>query len=155
MMTSNTENTQNTGTPSNPGKKNRLKSAGIIIVTLIIGMVLGGLITARIVHNRVDRIAAVRSHRGFTRFIERSIEYESPEQREQVGEILDRTADSMFRHLRLSRQQTMQILDSARTDLREVLSQEQMERLDKRLRRHRRKHPLGRGEEPPHRRRRP
>lgn len=145
----------NTEISDNSGKQNRLKSAGIVIVTLIIGMVLGGLITARIVHNRMDHIADVRSQRGFTRFIERSIEYESPEQRREVGRILDRTAENMFRHLRLSRKQTVQILDSARAKLGEILSEKQMERLDKRLRHHRRKHPIGRSEDSTRRRHRP
>ena len=154
-MTDKPDTPDSPGTSSTSSKRNRLKSAGIIIVTLIIGMVLGGLLTARIVHDRMDRIAAVGSHRGFTRFMERAIKYESPEQREQVGEILDRTADSMFRHFRLSREHTAQILDSARTELREVLSAEQMERFEKRLRRHRRKHPMRQGEEPPGRHRRP
>jgi hypothetical protein len=135
--------------------KNRLKSAGIIIVTMIIGMVLGGLITARIVHDRMDRIESVRSQRGFTRFIERSIEYESPEQREQVAKILEGTAESMFSHLRLSREQTRQILDSARVELRKVLSDEQMERLEKRLRRHARDRPGRHEEERPRPKRRP
>ena len=123
----------------NTGKKSqmlaRLKSAGIIFVTLIMGMVLGGLLTARIVQSRIDEVAALRSQHRFTRFIERSIEFESEEQREQVSEILDRTAGRMFDHLRSSRREARSILDSARAELGEVLSKEQMERLERRLRR--------------------
>ena len=139
----------------NTEKSNRWKSAGIIILTLIIGIVLGGLVTARIVHQRMDDIAGVRSQRGFTRFIEKSIEYENEEQRQQVAEILDQTAESMFRHLRSSRRQSREILDSARTDLSGVLSEEQMEKLEKRLRRHGRDRPMGPGDGPRRKRRRP
>lgn len=122
---------------------------------MIIGMVLGGLLTARIVNDRMDHIESVRSQRGFTRFIERSIKYESPEQQQEVAEILEGTSERMFQHLRLSRQQTRQILDSTRAELGEVLSEEQMEKLEKRLRRHRRDRPMRGGEGPPRRRPRP
>jgi hypothetical protein len=135
----------------------RLKSAGIIVATLIIGMVLGGLLTARIVQNRIDDVAALRSQKRFTRFIERSIEFENEDQRRQVSAILDTTADRMFEHLRSSRQEARTILDSARSQLGEVLSEQQMEQLEKRLHHRRGKRPPGpafEGPPPPHRRRR-
>jgi uncharacterized membrane-anchored protein YhcB (DUF1043 family) len=139
----------------NTDKSNRWKSAGIIILTLIIGIVLGGLVTTRIVNKRMEDISTVRSQRGFTRFIEKSIEYESDEQRQEVAKILDRTAESMFQHLRLSRRQSRDILDSARTELSGVLSEEQMKKIEKRLRRHGRDRPMGPQDGPPRKRRRP
>lgn len=136
--------------------KARLKSVAIIVVMLIIGMVLGGLLTARIVQNRFDRIEALRTQHGFTRFMERSIEFESPEQREEVRRILDRTADRMFEHLRSSRREAMQIMDSARADLSQILSERQMEQLERHLRRrrHRMDRPGPPHDGPPRRRRR-
>ena len=135
----------------NPEKRNRIKSAVIIAVTLVIGMVLGGLITAQLAHDRMDRIAALRSQRGFARFIERSIDYESPAQQEAVHEILDRTSVRMFEHLRRSREETASILDSARDELGKVLSPEQMEHLEQKLRRHSRDRPgpMHRDDRPP------
>jgi vacuolar-type H+-ATPase subunit H len=132
-----------------PRTSNRLKSAAILAVTLVIGMVLGGLITARIVQQRFDQIAALRSERGFHRFIERAIEYESPEQREQVREVIDRMSGRMFEHLRSSRSEATEILDSARAELSEILSAEQMEQLEKRLRRRRMGGPPMRGRRGP------
>jgi hypothetical protein len=134
-MTDQTDTTDQGGTRSSRKGGTKLKSLAIIVATLIIGMVLGGLITARLVNKRLDHITALRSQRGFTHFIERSIEYESEEQREQVAEILDRTARQMFEHLRASRETTMRLLDSTRADLSEVLSEEQMEQLERRLKR--------------------
>jgi hypothetical protein len=67
--------------------------------------------------------------------MERSIEYDSPEQREQVQEIIDRTSRQMFEHLRESRYEASQILDSARSELSEILSEEQMRALERHFRR--------------------
>lgn len=115
----------------------RAKSALLIVATLIIGALIGALVHARITDQRFDRLAAMRSHRGFARLIERSIEFESPEQRRAVLEIVDSTSARLFENMQRMRRETAVILDSTREKLSQVLSEEQMDQLEKRLMRHR------------------
>ncbi len=115
----------------------RTKSALLIVATLIIGAVIGALVHARITDQRFDRLAAMRSHRGFARLIERSVEFESPEQREAVLDIADAASTRLFENMQRTRRETAEILDSTREQLSHVLSPDQMEQLEKRLMRHR------------------
>lgn len=117
----------------------RTKSALLIVATLIIGAVIGALVHARITDQRFDRLAAMRSHRGFARLIERSVEFESPEQREAVLDIVDAASTRLFENMQRTRRETAEILDSTREQLSHVLSPDQMEQLEKRLMRHRSK----------------
>jgi hypothetical protein len=111
----------------------RVKSTLIVSVTLLIGIVLGALLHARLSEDRIERIAFLRSQRGFERGIERMIDYESDEQREAVREILDGTAGRIGLHYQDSRGEMGGIIDSMRMELSTVLTEEQMERLDERL----------------------
>ncbi|MGA7303706.1 MAG: hypothetical protein WBW88_02480, partial [Rhodothermales bacterium] len=115
----------------------RTKSALLIVATLIIGAVIGALVHARITDQRFDRLAAMRSHRGFARLIERSVEFENPEQREAVLDIVDAASTRLFENMQRTRRETAEILDSTREQLSHVLSPDQMEQLEKRLMRHR------------------
>jgi hypothetical protein len=111
----------------------RFKSAVLILVTLVIGGIIGALIHAQITERRFDRLDTLRSNRGFVRMIERSIEFDSPEQREQVLDIADETAVRLFETMQRTRRDTKAILDSTRQQLAEILSEEQLEQLEKRL----------------------
>ena len=111
----------------------RVKSALLLAATLLIGGVLGALLHARLAERRIERIAFLRSSQGFARYLERAIEPESPEQRAAVRAILDRAAARMGEHVARSRRERRAILDSTRAELRTVLSEEQMARLEARL----------------------
>jgi hypothetical protein len=111
----------------------RFKSAVLILVTLLIGGIIGALIHAQITERRFDRLDTLRSNRGFVRMIERAVEFESPEQREQVLDIADATAVRLFETMQRTRRETKAILDSTRQQFSEILSEEQMARLEKRL----------------------
>ncbi len=119
-------------------KQFRLKSLAIIVATLVIGMILGGLITTRIVNKRIDRISSLHSEHGFARLIERSIHFDDDQQREEVSAILERTSKLLFEKRRVTQRQMHSILDSAKNELQSVLSEEQMARLEERLERGRR-----------------
>lgn len=118
----------------------RAKSAMLIIATLIIGAVIGALVQARITDQRFDRLAAMRSHRGFMRMIERSVDFESPEQKKAVLDIVDSASVKLFENMQRARRETETILDSTREKLSQVLSEEQMAKLEERLMRHRADH---------------
>lgn len=115
----------------------RTKSTLLLLATLLIGMLLGALVHARMVDHRIERLAMLRSQRGFARFIEQTVEPRDAEQREAVRQILDGAAVRMGRHMADSRREMAGILDSTRQELREVLTEEQLARLDRRLERHR------------------
>lgn len=124
--------------PSNNGdsrrRADRIKSVAIVVVVLIIGMVLGGLITARLVQKRIETFTQMRSERGFTRFLEGAIQYDSEEQREQVEAILEATSERMFEHFSATRFEARQILEETRAELRQILRPEQMRQLERQLR---------------------
>lgn len=125
----------------------RGKSALILIAVLAIGMVLGAIINARIASQRMERIAFVRTQRGFVRAMENVIDIEDGETREAVRVILDSAAVRIEAHMSETRSEMQAILDSTRNQLQTVLSPEQMEQLEQHLRERRRPRP-GSGERP-------
>jgi len=116
----------------------RTKSVLLLVVTLLLGIVLGGVLTGWWVQNRADRVRALRTPSGFVERVVERVEPTSAAQRDSVQLIARRTARQLEGLRRSHRQQTMAVLDSMRTELRTVLSEEQISTLDRRLeRRHR------------------
>ena len=129
----------------------RVKSALLLVATLLIGGVLGALLNARMAEQRMERIAFLRSQRGFVRGIEQAIEFRDEAQQEAVRRILDGSAERIREHMLESRAEVQAILESTRVELGTVLSDEQMEALDEQMQlrrpspwRERRGPPLGR-----------
>ncbi|PEN12679.1 hypothetical protein CRI94_14290 [Longibacter salinarum] len=118
----------------------RTKSVLLLVVTLLLGVVLGSVLTGWWVQNRADRVRALRTPGGFVERVIRQVEPMSPAQRDSVEVIARRTARQLDQLRRTHRRQTMTVLDSMRTELRTVLSEEQINALDRRFqhRRHRR-----------------
>jgi hypothetical protein len=116
----------------------RTKSVLLLVVTLLLGIVLGGVLTGWWVQNRADRVRALRTPAGFVERVVQRVEPTSAAQRDSVEVIARRTARQLERLRRSHRQQTMTVLDSMRTELRTVLSEEQINTLDRRLQRRRR-----------------
>lgn len=129
----------------------RTKSILLLLVTLVLGVVLGALLNARLAQERMERIAFLRSQRGFMRFLEDVVEPESPEQRQAVRDVLRRSAQRMAEVREQHRAEMQSILDSTRTELEGVLTDRQLEQLEQRLEMHRMNHRRGRGGPPPHR----
>jgi hypothetical protein len=116
----------------------RTKSVLLLVVTLLLGIVLGGVLTGWWVQNRADRVRALRTPSGFVERVVERVEPTSAAQRDSVEVIARRAARQLERLRRSHRQQTMTVLDSMRVELRTVLSEEQINTLDRRLqRRHR------------------
>jgi hypothetical protein len=111
----------------------RVKSALLLALTLLIGMVLGALLNARLAEQRLERLAFLRTQRGFTRFLERAITPRDEAQREAVRAVLERSAVRLSDHMQRSRAEMEAILDSTRAELQTVLTDEQMEQLEQRL----------------------
>lgn len=135
----------------------RVKSILLIIATLLIGLVLGALVNARLAEKRIERIASLRSERGFVQFIEDAVRPTDEAQREAIRDVLRRAGERMAAHQERSRRQARALLDSTRSELAEVLTDEQMQRLDERFeagRRMRQKRSDRRGRSDDHRGRR-
>src|SRR5690554_5730472 len=95
----------------------RVKSIVLLVVTLLIGGVLGALLQARMAEQRIERIAAYRSERGFIRFIERGIEPHDEQQHEQIRAILSTAASRVSEKSTRHRQEMRAIIDSTRAEL--------------------------------------
>lgn len=115
----------------------RTKSALLILVTLVLGMVLGALLHARLAEQRMERLASLRSHRGFVHYMEGVIAPRDAAQRAAVQSILQETADSLDAHMTRSRGHSRALVDSMKSALRPVLDQAQMQRLEEHLRQRR------------------
>ena len=134
----------------------KLKSTIVIVSTLLIGMVLGSVITAAFVKNRAfDRIAEMRNERGFVKRIERLIQPDE-DQKEKVREILVKHFDKMHQLGEEMRITFKTMNDSLIKDLEPILHSEQIERFKKRMKRMKRfEGPPGKPHRPPFRDRKP
>ncbi|HHP7238571.1 hypothetical protein, partial [Longibacter sp.] len=96
----------------------RTKSVLLLVVTLLLGIVLGGVLTGWWVQNRADRVRALRTPSGFVERVVERVEPTSAAQRDSVEVIARRAARQLERLRRSHRQQTMTVLDSMRVELR-------------------------------------
>ncbi len=129
--------------------KPKAKSTLILAATLFIGMILGGLVAGTIMRARFAAIPSPDDFEPrFERVFMRAIDPE-PEQEAAVREILTRHSARMAgmfqEHMQAAKNQT----DSLKAELSTVLTEEQMVRLDKKMKRMERmmhgKPPGGRG----------
>ncbi len=123
------------------------KTALILFATLIIGMVLGALVSGPLLFHQFDRQMDTGMSEHFVRRFEDLID-PTEEQSDTVHAILENhVADFIELHNR-HRAEIETLMDSMHTELFSVLTEEQRERLEKGLHLHR-----GFGEGPPFRRR--
>jgi len=136
--------------------KVKTKSVIVIVSTLIIGMILGSVITAAFIKNRAfDRMAELRNERGFVRRIERIIQPDE-NQEQKVREILGKHFEKMHQLGEEMRITFKTMNDSLIKDLEPILHPEQIERFKKRMERMKRfGGPPGKPHGPPFRDRKP
>lgn len=128
----------------------RAKSTLILFATLALGLVLGSLITGAVVNRRLDRIAEMRTARGMAFFLERVIQPESEEQREEIRAVLDHVAPAFTEEFRASRERMRTLSDSLRVALEPLLTDAQKVRLEEGMRMRRGSPPFGpQGDRPP------
>ena len=108
----------------------KVKITFLIIITLIIGIVIGAMINRAVSQNRIKRILERRNPPIFISFYERIIGPEA-EQRESVREILDKYAQR-FSEIRIDFQEELESsFESMRAELDPLLTPEQKERLER------------------------
>ncbi len=110
----------------------RTKSALLIVATLVIGMVLGSLVTGAIANRRFDSLAEARGR--MSAFFADAIEPESEEQAEAIRKVLDGAAPRFKEIFEATRGEMKRLSDSVMAELDPILTDAQKERLEKRMR---------------------
>jgi hypothetical protein len=113
----------------------RVKSALLLGITLLIGGVLGAVLNAYMAERRFERVGIMRSRSGMAEHIQEAIGPMESSQAAQVRDILDRHLDRMDRHMTESQAEGRAIMDSMNAELQQVLTPEQIERLEEQMRR--------------------
>ena len=111
----------------------RTKSIILIVASVGVGILIGALIQARLAQNRLERLALLRSERGFVRALERVIDPSDEAQREEIQEVLERSAQRMAAQMMQNREATISLLDSTIHALHDVLTEEQISQLNERM----------------------
>ena len=70
----------------------RTKSAFLLLAVLVLGIVIGMLVSGVLHNRRMDRIARIRTGPGIVQLVERAVQPESEEQRAQIREIMEAAA---------------------------------------------------------------
>lgn len=133
------------------------KSAVILLVTLLLGGLIGVLATGAIAQRRASRVAELRE-RGFAMQFERLIEPRDEAQREAIRAVLSAAAERNRETMRGAHEEVRASLEEMREELEPLLDEDQRERLDaaaKRFRRGPPGRPPGEGFGPPGPGRRP
>jgi hypothetical protein len=129
----------------------KVKSSLIIIVTFVIGMILGIILTQSLYPppKMIDKISILRSRGGFMERFERIIQ-PNEVQKEKIREILEIHFERMHSQSKKFRDQFVELNDSLRTELEPILNDEQKERLEKMTERFREHDRPGFGPRPRH-----
>ena len=112
--------------------RERTKGALILFSTLLIGVLLGALLSGWFVR---DRLRPIPHPRHFVRSTERLIAPQDEEQRQAVRAVLRRYAAKLRALDAKHREALKEQMDASRTELAPLLSEEQLRRLDRRQRR--------------------
>ena len=105
------------------------RSALILLATLLIGALLGALITGALAQRRISRVAEMKE-RGFGMHIERIIQPRDEAQREAIRAVLKVAAQRNQEIMRGAREQIGYQLRQIREELLPLLDEEQRQRLE-------------------------
>ena len=111
----------------------KVKIALIIIVTLVIGIVLGAMLNRAFLRHRIHRAFADRNPTGMISFIERNIQ-PTEEQREQITKILEKHRKNSAEMREKFMMDMKAEFESLEAELDPILTPEQKNRLKRRLR---------------------
>ena len=112
--------------------RGRTKGALILFSTLLIGVLIGTLLSGWFVR---DRLRPIPHPRHFVRSTERLIAPQDEQQRQAVRDVLRRHAAALRELNAKHREALKEQLDASRAELVPLLSEEQLRRMDRRLRR--------------------
>ena len=113
--------------------KTKFKISILFLTVLLVGMVIGALINGAIIKNRMDNIMKLRGKGGYGTFIEQIIKPDDS-QREQLRETIDKYSTTLFELRARSRNEMIAVMDSMRTEISPLLTDEQIDRLQRPIR---------------------
>lgn len=122
--------------------KARTKTILSLTGTLIIGMVLGGLITMRIVNQRIDNLRELRNRKGFSEHIIKAAKPDA-DQEEAIRPLLEEFGDRMESLSQIHKGEVKRNLTELQDSLALHLNEKQMKRVRKRLKRMHGRHKKG------------
>ena len=111
----------------------RVKTALIIISTLIIGIILGALLSRVYMHHRIRRAFTMVNPNRFITVFEQTLR-PTPEQRAQIRKIIQNHAKTVFELQKDLREGMESSFASLRKELDSVLTPEQKRRLERMIR---------------------
>jgi hypothetical protein len=111
----------------------KLKSALVLGGTLLLGMVIGGLVTGAVIGKRAQRLALALGNED--RFVGATMNFiePNPEKQDTVAHILHHYGATLASETKAYRKQQILILDSLKHDIMPLLTAEQQERFQKRF----------------------
>ena len=109
----------------------KLKSAILLLLTLLIGVIVGVLGSRLYMERRVTKFMAMRNERFFQHRVEALLQ-PKPEQMDTLKTILDKYQPKFMQLNRRFRAESRAILDSLHKELEPVLTDEQLQRLKER-----------------------
>lgn len=110
----------------------KVKTALILIGTLVIGIVLGAMLNRALMHMRIKGFLSIRTHKGFVERLEEIIQPSAP-QKKEVTAILDKYAlqfDTLHEEFK---GRMASLLDNFKTDLTPALTPEQMKIMEEKF----------------------
>lgn len=125
--------------------KPKLKSILILVVTLAIGIAIGAMSWGSIHNKRIERMREVRNQGGLYSSVDRYIDPTDAEQEKAIRDITDRFSRRFGEIYRESGRKLQADMDTFRTALSEVLTQEQQEAIKPLFHRGRRSNDNDRG----------
>lgn len=109
-------------------KRPVLTVTAVLLITLLLGMVLGGAIVGAIIRDRLEALGDLRTEAGFVAHVLEKVEPLSDDQKVKVGLIAGDTGKKVEALLASRRTVFVSTLDAMEADLKEVLTEEQLER---------------------------
>lgn len=107
----------------------KLKYTMVFGAVLLIGFILGFLVSGRLIHSRVNRMQKYYTQKGF-RYEFMRLLHPSPEQLEKMRPILEDYAQKNRENMMFFREQQRQLIKNLHHDLKPFLSPEQVKRLE-------------------------
>jgi len=109
----------------------KVKSGLVLLGTLLLGMVLGAVVTGAVIRYRVDRLAALRDEQGFVRTLEEVIDPRDSAQQAEIRRVLRAAAERNRAILFEMRSEIRASTRQMRRELAPILTEEQVERLER------------------------
>ena len=111
----------------------RAKSAVLLTIVLLLGVVLGALASGTVFQRRMATIAELRTSRGMAFMLEEVVRPESEEQRQAFRAVIEETALAYAAVFESTGEELRALNDSVLARVRPILTPEQTQRLEEHL----------------------